>query len=68
MTHTPRWVALGNIAIQALVLGAFLAAWELTAREKLINPFLLPSLSDVVVRIAQDIASGVAIVDLSLTL
>jgi taurine transport system permease protein len=68
MTHAPRWVALGNIAIQALVLGAFLAAWEITAREKLINPFLLPALSDVVVRMAQDIASGVAIVDLSLTL
>jgi taurine transport system permease protein len=68
MMHTPRWIALGNIAIQALVLGAFLAAWEITAREKLINPFLLPALSDVVVRMAQDITSGVAIVDLSLTL
>jgi ABC-type nitrate/sulfonate/bicarbonate transport system permease component len=68
MTYTPRWVALGNIAIQALVIGAFLAAWEITARETLINPFLLPALSDVVVRMAQDIASGVAIVDLSLTL
>ena len=60
--------AIGNVLIQALVVGAFLATWELSARMKLINPFLLPALSDVVLRIGRDMASGVVIVDLALTL
>jgi len=57
-----------NLAVQVLVICAFLAAWELTARAQLINPFLLPALSDVLARVGKDTASGVALVDLSLTL
>jgi ABC-type nitrate/sulfonate/bicarbonate transport system permease component len=60
--------AVVNFLVQSLVVCAFLAAWEITARSKLINPFLLPALSDVLERIGKDVASGVALVDLSLTL
>ena len=68
MSASPRSVAIGNIVVQTLVIVAFMAAWEMTARMQFINPFLLPALSDVVVRIGKDIISGVVVVDLSLTL
>jgi len=60
--------ALGDLLIQSLVIAAFLLAWEMTARARVINPFLLPALSDVLMRIGKDLGSGIAIVDLSLTL
>ena len=68
VSASPRAYAIGDFLVPMLVIGTSLAAWETTAQMRLINPFLLPALSDVVVRIGQDVGSGVVIVDLALTL
>ena len=63
-----RGDALGDAAIQIFVLAAFLLIWEASVRLGLIDPFLLPRLSDVITRIAGDTATGTVFVDLALTL
>jgi ABC-type nitrate/sulfonate/bicarbonate transport system permease component len=57
-----------DIVVQVLVVGALLAVWEASVRLGLIDPFLLPALSDVVWRIVGDTAAGTVPVDLALTL
>jgi ABC-type nitrate/sulfonate/bicarbonate transport system permease component len=57
------WFAVGWLPVLAL-----LAAWEGVARSGLVTPFMLPSLSSVVGRIAGDIGSGDLPINLGLTL
>ena len=57
-----------DIGVQAGVIAILCFAWEFGARLGAINPFLLPSLSDVLSRIWADAQSGGVFVDLGLTL
>ncbi|TKT69203.1 ABC transporter permease [Aquamicrobium sp. LC103] len=67
---TPRIAPdrLVDITVQAGVIVVLCLAWEFGARVGAINPFLLPSLSDVLARIWADAMSGTVFVDLGLTL
>jgi ABC-type nitrate/sulfonate/bicarbonate transport system permease component len=58
----------GNMLLQASVIAGFLLLWEVSARLEWVHPFLLPPLSGVLVRVAQDVMSGLAFVDMGLTL
>jgi taurine transport system permease protein len=58
----------GDKIIQALVVLALFALWEIVSRAKIVHPFLLPALSDVLARIGGDMSSGKVFVDLGLTL
>jgi ABC-type nitrate/sulfonate/bicarbonate transport system permease component len=57
-----------DILIQFSVIAVLLLIWEGIARMNLMDSFLLPSLSSVLVRIFQDATSGTLFIDLSLTL
>lgn len=57
-----------DIAVQVLVLAVFFGAWEITAQLRLVHPFLLPTLSDVLARIGKDMWSGQVARDVALTL
>jgi ABC-type nitrate/sulfonate/bicarbonate transport system permease component len=59
---------MGDVAIQWLVIVALAALWQAVASAKLVDPFLLPPLSQVLHRLGGDILAGTALVDLSLTL
>ena len=56
--------ALGPFAL----IGAALIAWEVTALQKAIDPFLLPAFSTVVMRIFDDLVTGKLLVNAALTL
>jgi taurine transport system permease protein len=58
----------GETAIQASVFVVLLLAWEIATRSGVISPFMLPAPEDVVRRMADDLASGVALADLGRTL
>ena len=60
--------AVTDAAVQAGVLLALAALWEGITRVGLVNPFLLPRLSDVLARIGADALAGQMFVDLGLTL
>jgi len=60
--------ASSDILVQALVVLALFAAWEAVGRAKIVHPFLLPPLSDVISRIGTDLISLQVPVDLGLTL
>src|SRR3954447_14818786 len=47
---------------------ALVVAWEAAARSGVVTPFLLPSLSAVLVRVWEDASSGELVVNLGLTL
>jgi taurine transport system permease protein len=53
---------------QGLVVAGLALLWETSSRAGWVHPFLLPALSDVVMRLAADLAQGVVFVDLGLTL
>jgi ABC-type nitrate/sulfonate/bicarbonate transport system permease component len=55
-------------AVQALPVVVLLAGWELLAQSGVFTPFLLPSLSAVLVRIGDDVLSGALLSDLGGTL
>jgi taurine transport system permease protein len=57
-----------DLVLQSLAVGVLLVLWEATARAGLITPFLLPAFSDVVLRVAGDVASGQFPLDAGLTL
>jgi len=59
-----RFDALGQLA----VLAGLLALWEITARAGWIAPFLLPALSEVIGRVADDALSGALALNGALTL
>ncbi|MBS7552304.1 ABC transporter permease [Ancylobacter dichloromethanicus] len=61
----PRTV---DTLVQVSVIVALAAFWEFGARFGALNPFLLPPLSTVLVRLWTDLLSGVVLVDLGLTL
>ena len=54
--------------MQALVLAGLALVWEASSRAGWVHPFLLPPLSDVLVRLFTDMQSGAVFVDLGLTL
>ena len=54
--------------MQALVLAGLAMVWEVSSRAGWVHPFLLPPLSDVLVRLFTDMQSGAVFVDLGLTL
>ena len=54
--------------MQALVLEGLALVWEASSRAGWVHPFLLPPLSDVLVRLFTDMQSGAVFVDLGLTL
>lgn len=58
----------GDTLIQLSVIAVLLITWEAVARLSAINPFLLPPLSTVLARVAQDAISGTMFLDLGLTL
>jgi taurine transport system permease protein len=58
----------GDKIIQATVVLALFALWEVMSRAKIVHPFLLPPLTDVLARIGTDMSSGKVLVDLGLTL
>jgi len=61
----------GEARLMALRLGSivvFLAAWQLTAMSHVFSDFLLPSLSTVLARLAQDLVSGDLLRGIGLTL
>jgi ABC-type nitrate/sulfonate/bicarbonate transport system permease component len=66
--RSPLWASFGDIAIQGLVLALLFGAWEIVTRLGLVHPFLLPRLSDVLVRVASDAWTGTLFADLGLTL
>jgi ABC-type nitrate/sulfonate/bicarbonate transport system permease component len=51
-----------------VIIGIMLIAWEVTAQKKLVIPFLLPALSVVVERIANDLMSGALLYNIGITL
>jgi taurine transport system permease protein len=53
-----RAARLASIVSPAVLPVLVIAIWEIVARKGLVSTFLLPSFSGVVVRLAQDIASG----------
>lgn len=57
-----------DMLVQALVILTLLGGWELVTRLGLVHPFLLPSLSSVIMRIGKNIAAGTVFADLGLTL
>jgi ABC-type nitrate/sulfonate/bicarbonate transport system permease component len=50
------------------IIVVLLIAWEYAAQNRLVIPFLLPALSTVVVRIADDLMSGALLYNIALTL
>ena len=54
--------------LQTLVLAGLASLWEVSSRAGWVHPFLLPPLSDVLVRLFTDMQSGAVFVDLGLTL
>lgn len=64
----PFRVGLSDAAVQIGVLLALGALWEGSAQAGLVHPFLLPALSDVLERLAGDVGSGEALIDLGVTL
>jgi taurine transport system permease protein len=58
----------GDKIIQVLVVLALFSLWEAVGRAKIVHPFLLPPLTDVLGRIGGDMGSGKVFVDLGLTL
>lgn len=70
----PRWTekvrakAGLDALVQAGVILSLCAIWEIAARAGTINPFLLPPLSEILLRLAEDTVSGAVFVDLGLTL
>jgi ABC-type nitrate/sulfonate/bicarbonate transport system permease component len=57
-----------DTAVQIGVILVLCAIWELGARHGSINPFLLPSLSSVLMRVWEDASAGTMLADLALTL
>lgn len=57
-----------GLLVQTGVLLALFALWEASTRLGLAHPFLLPPLSDVLMRLYQDAIGGAVFVDLGLTL
>jgi ABC-type nitrate/sulfonate/bicarbonate transport system permease component len=51
-----------------VIIGVLLIAWEVAAQNKLVIPFLLPALSVVLERIANDLMSGTLIYNIGITL
>ncbi len=51
-----------------VIIGTLLVAWELAAQYHLVIPFLLPALSTVLARIANDLLSGALLYNVGLTL
>ncbi len=51
-----------------VIIGILLIAWEVAAQRHLVIPFLLPALSTVLARIANDAMSGALLVNVALTL
>ena len=60
--------ASGDMVVQAAVVLALFLAWEAISRAKIVNPFLLPPLTEVLQRIGADMLSGQVFIDLGLTL
>lgn len=58
----------GDLAAQFSVIALLLVGWELAARLGFAHPFLLPPLSGVLARLAEDALCGVVFVDLGFTL
>ena len=63
VTRGVAWLAAGLLPILAM-----LAIWEGFARSGLVTPFMLPSLSATLERIAGDVASGELMINIGLTL
>jgi ABC-type nitrate/sulfonate/bicarbonate transport system permease component len=63
---TPETVA--RLLRRSALILALLVAWEVTARLHVFTPFLLPSLSTVILRLAKDTVSGQLPMGLALTL
>ncbi len=51
-----------------IIIGTLLVAWEVAAQRHLVIPFLLPALSTVLARIANDAMSGALAINVGLTL
>jgi len=51
-----------------VIIGVLLIAWEVAAQKKLVIPFLLPALSVVLERIANDLMSGALLYNIGITL
>jgi len=63
-----RFRGTGDFLVQAGVIAAFLALWEISTRLGWAHPFLLPPLSAVLERLLQDALAGTVFIDLALTL
>jgi ABC-type nitrate/sulfonate/bicarbonate transport system permease component len=63
-----RWATSAEYIIPFVSVGCLLLLWEVSAQLRLVHPFLLPALSDVLVRIGSSIASGILFVDVAYTL
>ena len=62
-----RWRLNTDFLIQAAVILALLAIWQGMSMAKIVDPFLLPTLTSVLVRIFQDAVSGSLAIDIALT-
>jgi len=59
---------LRDLALQSAAALLLLALWEGASRAQLVHPFLLPPLDEVVMRLIQEVTSGVFFVNAGLTL
>lgn len=64
----PSWSSIGDVAIQWAVILALAALWQGVSSAKLVDPFLLPPLSEVLQRLWGDLLGGTAVFDLAKTL
>jgi ABC-type nitrate/sulfonate/bicarbonate transport system permease component len=61
------FVALGRSLIHSVGVVVLLLAWEILARSGLFTPFLLPSLTTTIARIATDAQAGVLLINIGVT-